>query len=94
MFHQISVNGEQLIPVLNGGALIASKSSPGAWHAVRLDRCDCPGFTYRGTCRHIRALASYLNVDEPVSIDDGDSPSATAHGARCGHGRRVSGPLL
>lgn len=41
---------------------ITSKSNPtGPAHIVVLDpdhltaRCDCPGYLYRGRCRHVRA---------------------------------------
>lgn len=33
--------------------LVESQTRPGVGHPVTLDRCNCPGFSYRGTCRHI-----------------------------------------
>ncbi len=28
--------------------------------------CDCPGFTYRGSCRHVRPLKSAIVADKPL----------------------------
>ncbi len=36
-----------------GRYLVESQTRPGVGHPVTLDRCNCPGFSYRGTCRHI-----------------------------------------
>ena len=36
-----------------GHYLVESATKPGTGHPVTLDRCNCPGFSYRGTCRHI-----------------------------------------
>jgi hypothetical protein len=66
MYHHVQVDDETLIPVLRDSALVASKSTPGGWHATRVGHCDCDGWTYRGTCRHERPLRRFLGVDEPV----------------------------
>ncbi len=36
-----------------GRFLVESASRPGVGHPVTLDRCTCPGYAYRGTCKHI-----------------------------------------
>ena len=36
-----------------GRYLVESASRPGVGHPVTLDRCNCTGCAYRGTCRHI-----------------------------------------
>ncbi len=36
-----------------GRYLVESASCPGVGHPVTLDRCNCAGFSYRGTCRHV-----------------------------------------
>ena len=41
-----------------GHYLVESASKPGTGHPVTLDRCNCPGFSYRGTCRHIALVRS------------------------------------
>ena len=64
MLREIIVDGERLIPGRDASALIASKSEPGGWHVVTLHDCDCAGFGHTGKCRHIRALASYLDLDD------------------------------
>jgi hypothetical protein len=66
VYRQVQVGDDVLIPVLNDSALVASKSSPGAWHATRVGSCDCKGWLARHTCRHERALRRHLGVHEPV----------------------------
>ncbi len=36
-----------------GRYLVESESKPGTGHPVVGGRCNCPGYAYRGTCRHI-----------------------------------------
>ncbi len=36
-----------------GRYLVESSSKPGTGHPVTASSCNCPGFTYRGTCRHV-----------------------------------------
>lgn len=48
----ILVDGELTIPLV-GQTLVASASTPNAWHVVTHNACDCPSFTFRGTCRHL-----------------------------------------
>ncbi len=36
-----------------GRYLVESASRPGVGRPVTIDRCNCPGYSYRGTCRHI-----------------------------------------
>jgi hypothetical protein len=68
MVKQIEVNGEKIIAGGNG-ALVASKSEPGGWHVVQRGRCDCKGYQYRGQCRHLVALKTWLT---PTPVPDRD----------------------
>ncbi len=39
-----------------GRYLVESASKPGTGHPVTLDRCNCTGFSYRGSCRHVKLV--------------------------------------
>lgn len=56
MITQVSTHGETFLRPVPGVILVASKSEPGAWHHTTPSTCDCKGFQYRRTCRHIGAL--------------------------------------
>ena len=44
--------------------LAVSSSTPGLFYRVQLEyQCECPGFTYRGRCRHV--LEAALEVLDP-----------------------------
>jgi len=48
-----------------GRYLVESATTPGMGHPVTLDRCNCPGYSYRGVCRHItlvRAIAPRMEA--------------------------------
>jgi hypothetical protein len=51
-----AASGDLVIQGRNG-ALVSSKSQPGGWHVVKGGRCDCRGYAYRGSCRHLTAVA-------------------------------------
>jgi len=38
--------------------LVESSSRPGVGHPVVGGRCNCPGFSYRGSCRHVTLVQS------------------------------------
>ena len=48
----------------------ASSSDPGKFHTLTFEAnevtCTCPGFEYRGTCRHARELKAALVNKQPV----------------------------
>ena len=52
---------------------IASASNPALRHRLEVDgadiACDCKGFTYRGMCRHARALKEALAAGTPLRVD-------------------------
>jgi len=62
MIQQLIVNGETILPLLNGSALVASRSHEGGWHAVKVIKgvrcCNCPAGQHGRSCRHVRAVAS------------------------------------
>jgi hypothetical protein len=66
VYHEVTVDGEVLIPVLNGAALARSRSTPTRWYSTRVGYCSCAGYTFRGSCCHERALRQLLGVDEDV----------------------------
>jgi len=39
-----------------GRYLVESASRPGVGHPVTVNRCNCTGFEYRGTCRHVKLV--------------------------------------
>jgi hypothetical protein len=49
---------------------VTSSSKPGAFYVVDVDgqdvMCTCPGFEYRGACRHARTLKAALASGNPV----------------------------
>ncbi len=59
-----------------GRYLVESASRPGTGHPVTVDRCNCPGFSYRGTCRHValvraiepRMAVWYRQAEAPVVV--------------------------
>ena len=66
---------------------ISSTSHPGVDHEIAvLDAdvtCNCPGFEYRGQCRHARDVKAALAAGEPVppqytEVGDGDTSQATS----------------
>jgi SWIM zinc finger len=53
--------------------LVKSQSKPGAWYAIQDGRCTCPGYGYRGTCRHLAAaeqLRAQARADAPHWEED------------------------
>ena len=64
MVQQVESPGEQIIPLLNGVALVASKSAAGGWYTVKAGRCNCQGFSFRGHCRHVDAVKA---LEAPVT---------------------------
>jgi hypothetical protein len=83
------IEGQNLLPLPNGAALVESTSHPGHWHEVKNGTCDCLGFSYGHGCRHLRAVRSYLNLPEPVTplIDDGEHISFAEYRERRSAGR-------
>ncbi len=41
-----------------GRYLVESQTKPRTGHPVTTDHCNCPGFAYRGTCRHVVLVRS------------------------------------
>jgi SWI/SNF-related matrix-associated actin-dependent regulator 1 of chromatin subfamily A len=65
---------EGLLKVLSGGSSkryrIASSSQPGVGYDIVADgadvTCSCPGFEYRGQCRHARDVKAALAAGKPM----------------------------
>lgn len=72
---QRDISGEQVI-FIGPAALVASKSNPGRWFIVEDGRCTCPGYTYRGTCRHLAPALEAAELDRQsaapavIALDD------------------------
>ena len=72
---------EALARVLSGPSVeryrFASTSQPGVEYELTIDGadviCSCPGFEYRGQCRHARDLKTALAEGQPVP--DGYRPA-------------------
>jgi hypothetical protein len=68
MVRQCEVNGDAVI-VAGNGYLVASASMPSWWHVCKPvgERmvCDCKSYEYRGTCRHLRAVAALAERPAP-----------------------------
>jgi hypothetical protein len=45
--------------------LVQSKTNPSEYHHVSLEGCDCKGFEYRKTCRHLEAL--YQKIENEIN---------------------------
>ncbi len=60
-----------------GRYLVESASRPGVGHPVTVERCNCKGYAYRGTCRHValvqaiepRMQAWYGQVAPATALD-------------------------
>ncbi|MBI4498786.1 MAG: hypothetical protein HY689_12910 [Chloroflexi bacterium] len=62
----VTIKGKEYRAIRNGTApagLVSSASHPGEWHTVKSGACDCPGFSYRGKCSHLGALAATALVE-------------------------------
>jgi len=57
-----------------GRYLVESATKPGTGHPVTASSCNCPGFTYRGTCRHV-ALVRALEPSMTAWYDQAAPPS-------------------
>jgi hypothetical protein len=61
---RIEVDGVQLIRGTNGRFYGESGSTPGTMYLLTGFSCQCPGFAYRQTCKHHRALMVALGWTE------------------------------
>jgi len=59
-----------------GRYLVESASKPGTGHPCTTDHCNCTGFSYRGTCRHVALVQAlepamqqwYGQAEAPVVV--------------------------
>jgi hypothetical protein len=61
---RIEVDGVTLLRSTQGRFYAESGSRPGTMYLLTGFSCQCPGFAYRQTCRHHRALMSALGWTE------------------------------
>lgn len=47
--------GEDEVILTADYARVSSASQPGHWYTVAHGTCDCTGYSYRKTCRHVKA---------------------------------------
>jgi len=71
-----------------GRYLVESASKPGTGHPVTLDRCNCTGFSYRGTCRHV-ALVRAIEPRMVVWYGQATATPATDTEQRLAHALRA-----
>jgi hypothetical protein len=67
LIREVEVGSEKAI-VLPGATLVASASCPGTWHQVVNGACDCKGFIYRSTCRHL-AVAAIAQEQQLAAVE-------------------------
>lgn len=56
--------------------LVASKTVAGRWYDVSAGICQCPGFQFRGRCRHLAANPGRTDPPPPPSATSLPSPVA------------------
>ena len=74
--------------------LVPSASVPGKYHLVTRATCDCKGFSYRGDCRHLRAVqaeALAKQAEPGRAACAGCARTSVYHKVNC---RGVKVPLL
>lgn len=66
--------------------LVASATEAGRSHVVALQgsrmHCDCTGFGYRGTCRHVKAVEAYIAAEQAVERAERKAATHAAEAAR------------
>jgi hypothetical protein len=63
--------GEIILDLNATHALVMSQTERGKWHEVTPESCDCPGFKYRTTCRHIGiAFPAVLACEQCGALND------------------------
>lgn len=64
---ETEAGGEKFM-TLGSTLLVASKSKAGEWYQITNATCSCPGFRYRGACRHV-AAAQLEAETEAVTVE-------------------------
>lgn len=73
-------------------ARVSSASTPGQWYTVAHGTCDCKGYSFRGTCRHIKAAEQarrQLPVSQAVVVPLTAAVSEVTFCPSCGKVRRL-----
>jgi hypothetical protein len=89
MIKVVPLHGELVCRVADR-VWVASKTTTGIWYDVTDGRCQCPGFSYRGTCRHLAVVIPAIGqLREGVERGVDGSAVSRGHG-----GLRVRGAAL
>lgn len=77
---EYTIHGHRVVPVSPNRYLVRSATDPGQWYETTpppQSGCDCRGFAFRGTCRHVAAIAA---IGHPTCF-------------RCGHADTLDDPV-
>lgn len=71
------VDGYRVLQQGNDHVLVQSKTAEDEWHSVEWDEervdwvCTCPGYTFRGKCKHSKAVSNWAGgvADVKYAVD-------------------------
>jgi hypothetical protein len=81
LVRESEIAGETFLE-MGAALLVKSKSQANTWYELTGQSCTCPGFTYRGKCRHLVAAAERAAQLEAETTTDVEITTTT----ECGGG--------